>query len=206
MAKFFYAKECPYADECSATNFKSWGCWGWTEESCRAQVLKHLKNSGKHKEHVPAGESRDTEYEMMVEGMELEEDVYDTSQDTHVSKRQRVDDKGKSKGRPSASSADGDGDGHGVVGAVGAHPAGRSLAAICSGGLQQNMRRHGDAMGGSPITRQDLCEVSDALGRCVSSARHAQRLSAMAAKAFQEEATIFEEVKQFVDAKIQLST
>ena len=194
MAKFFYAPACPYADECNQQNFKSWNCWGWTEESCRAQVMKHLKNSGKHKEHVPAGENRDLEYEMMVESLVLEEDVYDTAQD-HVSKRMRVDDAGKAKGK---------GDGDGV--ASGASSSGRSIAAICSGGLQQGMRRHGDALVGSPITRQDLCEVSDALGRCVSSARHAQRLSAMAAKAFQEEATIFEEVKQFVDAKIQLST
>ena len=37
-----------------------------------------------------------------------------------------------------------------------------------------------------------------------ASARHAQRLSAMAASAFQEEATVFEEVKAFVDAKMAI--
>ena len=44
------------------------------------------------------------------------------------------------------------------------------------------------------------------MGRCVTSARHAQRLSAMAAKSFEDEAGIFEDVKQFVDAKVTLYT
>ena len=46
--------------------------------------------------------------------------------------------------------------------------------------------------------------MTDALGRCITSARHAQRLSAMAATAFNDEAAIFEEVKAFVDAKMAL--
>ena len=80
----------------------------------------------------------------------------------------------------------------------------------------KSLRRHGDggiesaegaaAASASPISRQDLREVSDALGRCVTSARHAQRLSAMAAKAFEDEAGIFEDVKEFVDAKVTLYT
>ena len=39
----------------------------------------------------------------------------------------------------------------------------------------------------------------------MTSARHAQRFSAMAAKAFEDEAGIFEEVKEFVDAQITLA-
>ena len=187
--KFFYAAECPFADERSAQTFKSWNPWGWTEESCRAQVLRHLKCSGKHKDNVPPGMDRDAEYEVMVEGMTLQEDFYDPTE--HVGKKQRLDDgtpRPKSRGRDDTREI-----------ASGS----RHLAEICSG--QRDLRRHGDASASSgPITRQDLCEVSDALGRCVTSARHAQRLSAMAAKAFQDEATIFEEVKEFVDAKIRL--
>ena len=37
MKRYFYCKECPLADECSPRNFKSWHCWGWTEEECQAR-------------------------------------------------------------------------------------------------------------------------------------------------------------------------
>ena len=71
----------------------------------------------------------------------------------------------------------------------------------------RDFKRYGDDGAGDtgPVKRQDLREVSDAIGRCVTSARHAQRLSAMAAKAFEDEAGIFGEVKEFVDAKITLA-
>lgn len=67
------------------------------------------------------------------------------------------------------------------------------------------MQRHGDATGSNgAITRHDLSEVSDALGRCMTSARHAQRLSGMAAKGFGDEAGIFTEVKELIDAKLRV--
>ena len=176
MVTFFYARECPCKEECTPANFKSWQPWGWTEESCRAQVMRHLVGSGKHKN----GEDRKLEFECAVEAMELETDTYDAME--HVPKRLRIDDRALA---PSAMLC---------------NMAPRSM---------ESMRRHGGSLsadGSNPISRQDLKEVSDSLGRCVTSARHAQRLSAMAAKAFEDEAGIFEEVKEFVDAKISIAT
>ena len=46
--------------------------------------------------------------------------------------------------------------------------------------------------------------ISDALNRCITAARHAQRLSAMAATSLNDEAAVFEEVKSFVDAQMSL--
>ena len=186
--KFFYAKECPYPDECNPSNFKSWEPWGWTEESCRAQVLRHLKQSGKHKEHVPKGESRDSEYEANVELLDLEEDVYE---EPGPPKKRRVDAEPPPSGRgpmQQLPALTGDGGSSG------------SAAGSAFRALDDGINRGA----GAPITRQDLREVTDALGRCITGARHAQRLSAMAATAFNDEAAIFEEVKAFVDAKMAL--
>ena len=182
MAKFFYAKECPLGHECSEQNFKSWSPWGWTEEACRAQVLRHLKAGGKHKENVPKGESRGDMYETLVAEMELYEDVYDQSQ--HVPKRRRVED-GFAESMPKM-----------IVGPQ--QPTHPPDFVMLMG------RASASSSSGAPVTRQDLREVSDALNRCVTSARHAQRLSAMAAKAFDDEAVIFEEVKAYMDAKMSL--
>ena len=183
--KFFFAKECPLPHECSPQNFKSWEPWGWTDETCRAQVLRHLKQSGKHKEHVPKGESRDVEYDALVAEMVLSEDEYgDTPK---VPKKRRVDDPPPPEH-------------HGLAHHMGQQ--GRAFA------LLNDVARGGGSSSSScaPVTRQDLREVSDALSRCVTSARHAQRLSAMAATAFNDEAAIFEEVKAFMDAKMALMT
>ena len=46
--------------------------------------------------------------------------------------------------------------------------------------------------------------MSDSLNRCITSANHAQRLSSMAARAFQDEASVFEDVKAFLDVKMSL--
>ena len=188
--KFFYAKECPYPDECNPSNFKSWEPWGWTEESCRAQVLRHLKQSGKHKDCVPKGESRDEDYQASVDLLELEEDVYE---EPGPPKKRRVDAEPPPSGR-------------GPMQQLPALVAGPDGGSTGSGGrafaaLDDGINRCG---AGAPVTRQDLREVTDALGRCITSARHAQRLSAMAATAFNDEAAIFEEVKAFVDAKMAL--
>ena len=52
------------------------------------------------------------------------------------------------------------------------------------------------------VQSQELKEVMDSLGRCVTSARHAQRLSAMAAQAFADEAIVFENVRDFIKTKV----
>ena len=58
--------------------------------------------------------------------------------------------------------------------------------------------------GSTPITRQDLQKILDCVNRCVYSARQAQKLSAMAAQSFAEEATVFEEIKAVLEAKVSL--
>ena len=140
------------------------------------------QGGGKHKDNVPKGEPRDEMHEALVADMELFEDVYDQSQ--HVPKRRRIDD--------------------------GFHePMPKALGGPLQPGHAPDfalLRAHASASSssGAPVTRQDLREVSDSLNRCVTSARHAQRLSAMAAKAFDDEAVIFEEVKAYMDAKMSL--
>ena len=180
--KFFYTKECPLPHECTPQNFKSWEPWGWTDETCRAQVLRHLRQSGKHKDNVPKGESRDVECDALVAEMVLSDDEYDDA--PQVPKRRRTDAPPPPEPHPLQHMA------HAVQ-------QGRAFALLDSG-------VRGGSSSSAPVTRQDLREVSDALSRCVTSARHAQRLSAMAATAFNDEAAIFEEVKAFVDAKMAI--
>jgi len=53
------------------------------------------------------------------------------------------------------------------------------------------------------VTNVEIREVVDSLGRCITSARHAQKLSSMAARAFEDEAAIFEEVRDNLKHKIE---
>ena len=52
--------------------------------------------------------------------------------------------------------------------------------------------------------KQEMKTLCDAVQRCITSARHAQRLSAMAANAFNDEAAVFEDVKAALEAKMSL--
>ena len=99
MTTYYVASKCPFHEECNFQNFKSWQPWGWTEETCRAQVLRHLKNSGKHKSLIPPGENRDEEYKAVVEAIELSKETYDPVE--HIPKKYRIDNKpaGKGKGK-----------------------------------------------------------------------------------------------------------
>ena len=243
--EFFFAKVCPFAEECTEANFKGWRCWGWDDGEARQQVLNHLKGSGLHKDHILPGENRDEEYEAAVAVMEIYRDTYGSNGPPSSKKRRGgrgggVHGGGGGGGNGSSwdntswweagNAGDGGGcDGCGGGGAGGGvvlplvpkapqvpPPAGLvhasssdQLAALIGhqhhAVTQQIAAWSGKASGKAPITRQDLREVSDALQRCVTSARHAQRLSAMAAKAFDDEAGIFEEVKQFVDSKMALA-
>ena len=186
--KFFYAVTCPLADECNPANFKSWNPWGWTEEACRAQVLKHLMSGGKHKENCPKGEHREELYKMLVESMELEEAYYEPQQ--------------PGKKRPRSPEAD---DYLGPQRWPRQAPPleDRDDRQAQMNRLLQGMssNSHGSSHA-APVTRQDLREVSDSLNRCITSANHAQRLSSMAARAFQDEASVFEDVKAFIDVKM----
>ena len=139
---------------------------------------------------MPKGGSRDEDYQASVDLLELEEDVYE---EPGPPKKRRVDAEPPPSGRgpmQQLPALTGDGGSSGSA-------AGSAFRALDEG---VNLGRGA----GAPITRQDLREVTDALGRCITDARHAQRLSAMAATAFIDEALIFEEVKAFVDAKMAL--
>ena len=177
MTRFFYCESCPLQEECTPQNFKTWGCWGYTEEECRAKVLKHLRGSGKHKECVPKGESRDELYVEMCEpeALALIEDYYEPPAEPKKKTKARSD----------------DGDGTGAVGQkskAGPPSPPLSLATSSMDGVDGSSPAALKDMPlakkfkGNPISRAELQEFSDSLQTCINSAKHAQRLSAMASK------------------------
>ena len=47
---YWRCRKCPADHECSEPAWTKSRCWGWTLSECQHQVLKHLQNSGKHKD------------------------------------------------------------------------------------------------------------------------------------------------------------
>ena len=47
---YFYAKACPFGDECNKTEFLSHSPYAWTEKDCRVQVMMHLQTSTFHRD------------------------------------------------------------------------------------------------------------------------------------------------------------
>ena len=185
MTRYWYCAECPLSDECSPSNFKSWACWGYSEESCRAQVLKHLRNSGKHKEHILKGENRDDVYKELVGPacLNLVEDIYEAPPEP---KRKKA----RGKGDGGDEEAIGAVRGSRVPRSPSCSPP-RSLSAASAGAgrradaltdLQTRLATRTATTARIPMARAELKEVSDSLQTCINSARHAQRLSAMASK------------------------
>ena len=85
------AEESAVRARLGPSNFKTWQCWGYSEDTCRAQVLKHLRNSGKHKEQVDKGESRDDVYVDLVSPgcISLIEDIYEAPPEQKKKSRTR---------------------------------------------------------------------------------------------------------------------
>ena len=45
---YFYATQCPAAEDCSEQSFKQCLCWGHSIEECKQQVVRHLMVSNRH--------------------------------------------------------------------------------------------------------------------------------------------------------------
>lgn len=45
---YYYIKECPIPEDCSAQAFKRAGIWDHTDADCRIRLVNHLMNSSKH--------------------------------------------------------------------------------------------------------------------------------------------------------------
>ena len=214
MILFFYMKECPMSHECNKENFKKWEPWGWTEEECRHQVKEHLMHSGKHTENCPPGDTREELYESLLDGSIIESANYVPDQPKRKKQRSERCPQTPTDGAASAAAADGDAELGGLPACTPKHgntvpPAALQQRTLTQDGVIGLMRMMSDSRGSAsssaPVDRQDLRTVSDSLARCVTAARHAQKLSAMAATAFSDEAQIFEDVKAFIDAKMSLA-
>ena len=48
MPKFFFAKQCPLAHECTPQAWKRSACWDYDEDECRVRVFDHLTKSSLH--------------------------------------------------------------------------------------------------------------------------------------------------------------
>ena len=228
---YFICEECPLSEECNTSNFQSWKPWGCTDEECRSQVLTHLLRSGRHKDVCSLeGDSKTAYYESLVATIPVVEKPWDEGKAEGAGPKRRRRGGGGGGGGGGGSSvaasnalaaneaaerlqttleglnnlvqqaadaaagaapAKGGGKGRPAVGnvggAIGAARSSSSQALVTSTAVVQS---------------QELQEVMDSLGRCVTSARHAQRLSAMAAQAFADEATVFENVRDFIRAKL----
>ena len=189
---FYYCPRCPYPEECNEKCFKKWECWGWTEEAARKRVLDHLKGSGLHKEHCSGVDDRHLEYEEAVEGVEILQDIHHEQPEESAKKRRKKANQNVGAdtfAEPRAKSA-----------AAPRH----DTALARRGSILDNLPDRFFTSGSTPITRQDLQKILDCVNRCVYSARQAQKLSAMAAQSFAEEATVFEEIKAVLEAKVSL--
>ena len=199
MAKFFFVRECPLGEECNADNFKKWDPWGWTETECWDKVFKHLCGSGHHKANCPSGDNRHDFYKVIMDAVHIEQDEYEPQQPSHKKKKRsrETDPSGAAEGMMPAD-------------ADGAESRASATAVQAKSGMLGLLRMLSDSRSTSsstaPVSRQDLRAVSDSLNRCITAARHAQRLSAMAASAFNDEAAVFEEVKTFIDAKMCMTS
>ena len=225
-ATYHEAEKCPLADECTRANFHAWRPWGNADEECRAQVRAHLDKSGYHKNHVPPGTDRDDHYDFLVHTMNVVEKPWQEEGGAGgggSGKRRRRGGGGGGGG--------GGGQGGGGGGSSGGSDVANltntlanlteimsqaaATAAATKGYGKVDVDRTAVTTATSSarsntaiipsqhiIKSQELQEVMDSLGRCVTSARHAQRLSATAAQAVSDEATVFENVREFISAKL----
>ena len=190
--RYYYVKECPLRDECSAAAWKKAAVWGYEAVVCRFQLQEHLQKSGKHR----LTEAQATELALSAN---LEEGEY---KEEPARKKQKVEEATAPKPNP-------DQTGFppppppvpaGIVAAIAGEAAGSTAAVAAASPRTPPMTGGGlfSASSGSRgiFVRKDILDaLIDSCGRAAAAARSAQRLSAAAAQSFGDEASIMESVQ-----------
>lgn len=191
MPVYFRARACPDLDNCTAPAWKRAACWGWTEQECRAAILKHLRRSTLH------ADMPDEDCMILSDDARLERIEYDSEpgpiegpppRKRHRSARHEadtdvpVDVEEEIELRTREIAAEREPQNQLAVAMVPRTPPRRPT---------------------TTIPTELLKNVSDALTRAHTAARHAQRLSTAAASAFSTEAEVIKEVHDTVEAVLR---
>ena len=78
--QFFYVEECPCASECSAAAWKRANVWGWSEDECKACLVRHLQTSGNHL--IPEADAL-----QYADCVELKSDIYTPAPESKQKRR-----------------------------------------------------------------------------------------------------------------------
>jgi len=211
---YYYIKECPLPEDCSAQAFKRAGIWDHTDADCRTRLVNHLMNSSKH--------NLDRQYAMeLAEVAEVLQCEMDDDEPAAKKARHHVDDRDETTMsrpsfagprppsiRPPSSQA--------LIAEVAAAAAAAATAAaaaatqipitVNSGGSGGSSSRDSivkttrnamlDARGDIVCLNAETARLAiDALERASVAVRHAQRLCTAAASAFSTEAVVIDEAK-----------
>ena len=206
---YWDCKECPLKEECNEKNFRGWKPWGPTEQAARDIVLEHLMNCGLHKIE---GLDRGDEFTALANECVIDEVPWVERR----SKRGRTSGWDGPEFSEAACPPRGAASAFKTVielaqsavdaGLAGPRPGKRAIGAPLPEGPSPSAapsRSSAVAVRRQMVTNVEIREVVDSLGRCITSARHAQKLSSMAARAFEDEAAIFEEVRDNLKHKIE---
>lgn len=193
----WYCKECPLRSECSDPAWERKKPWGYERETCVEMVAEHLLRSGKH-EHVTSQDEANC----------IAEDAdYATYEEKGNKRRRAITPPRNPRGRrgapaigASAPMQPGTEMVQALLGAVQQLAAsGASSSAVPSArplGLEVATRPRGGVGGGATISmnEHEFRSIIDSAGRARNSADQAHQLCLAAARQFQAEATVMEEV------------
>ena len=183
---YFEIDECPLADECTQAHFANAKCWGHTQAEARDRVMAHLLGSGLHQ----AYRRKRKDYEKLVEGCTVKEKDWPTEPapkarrhaQPYSDKREAPKGAGVPRSPPQA---------------VDQAPAQQPIAAS-----SQSVTLLRPSPKACSMPPQEYKTIIDACARACQAAKHAQRLSAAAANMFAEEAMVFKDVQNFMEAKL----
>jgi hypothetical protein len=199
--EFFWVEFCPAMHECSSQSWKNAKVWGWTEDECRGELMKHLTNSSKHNMSF---EDRQN----LVDGVDLHADVYEEQPQQQQQQQQPPQKRSK------------------VIGAGQQQQhqqQQQELLAIGAGQQQQHQQQQQQEYSEIEITEMQLAQhaqqaqdqqdhvgrvvlrqvefdsIIDSVGRAATCARYAQKLAAQASKAFGDEVAALENTKAHLE-------
>ena len=194
LTKYYYVLECPLASECNRDNFKKWKVWGETPAGAREKLLAHLCSCGLHSAHETVEGERTDMYKELCEKAKVDEMECNESPAKGGKKRKKkpADDEAAAAEcqRPA---------GKPVILRPGDGSAGRLAVA-----LPPRSSYTGDAMMSMSTTEMKM--FHEQAERAHKAAVNAYRLSAAAATAFADQATIFQGMVHYVAAKLEDAT
>ncbi len=186
---FFFVRDCPCQSQCSAASWKKAAAWGHSEDECRDRVALHLQKSSLHsmtKEwaHKWADKSQVESYEDEVEE-EVHEPARKKSKDHKTTREEKIE-----------------AIAHKVVTAIDTRFGSSSAAGATIPSTSVRVGALSDLERSSNITMRfgEVQAAIDCTQRALTAAQQAHRLALAASRAFSDEVSALESVKQNLDA------